>query len=122
MNPTTPARPSYRELDTVVLNRDLPEAGLRAGDLGAVVLAYGPAFDPGGVAVEFVTAAARPHGGAPVRNGDLLAVRRRTPRVAPCRLRRAAGRRGWLHGAPPPLQDRYASLRRRRAGAAGRPA
>jgi len=28
---------TYRELDTVVLLRDLPEAGLRAGDLSAVV-------------------------------------------------------------------------------------
>ena len=28
-------------LDTVVLNRDLPEHGLRAGDVGAVVELYG---------------------------------------------------------------------------------
>jgi len=28
-------------LDTVVLKRDLPEHGLRAGDLGAVVELYG---------------------------------------------------------------------------------
>lgn len=38
-----------RELDTVVLLRDIPEAGLRAGDLGAVVHAYLNAFE-----VEFV--------------------------------------------------------------------
>jgi hypothetical protein len=37
-------------LDTVVLNRDLPEHGLRAGDLGAVVELYGA----DGVEVEFV--------------------------------------------------------------------
>ncbi len=28
---------TIRELDTVVLNHDLPEHGLRSGDLGAVV-------------------------------------------------------------------------------------
>ena len=28
----------FHELDTVVLLRDLPEAGLRSGDLGAIVL------------------------------------------------------------------------------------
>ena len=37
-------------LDTVVLNRDLPGHGLRAGDLGAVVELY----QPDGVEVEFV--------------------------------------------------------------------
>ena len=30
-----------KELDTVALNRDLPEVGLQAGDLGAVVMVYG---------------------------------------------------------------------------------
>jgi hypothetical protein len=41
-----------KELDTVVLTRDLPEAGLRRGDIGAVVLVHGAgeAFD-----VEFVS-------------------------------------------------------------------
>jgi len=43
-----------RELDTVVLNRDVVEQGLRRGDVGAVVHRYhdGAAFE-----VEFVTAA-----------------------------------------------------------------
>ena len=43
----------FRELDTVVLTRDLDEHGLKCGDLGAVVHCY-----PGGTAfeVEFVTA------------------------------------------------------------------
>jgi len=46
---------SYKELDTVVLNRDLPEHGLRSGDLGAVVQIYGAnEFE-----VEFVTASGR---------------------------------------------------------------
>jgi uncharacterized protein DUF4926 len=37
-------------LDTVVLNRDLPQHGLRVGDVGAVVELYGTT----GVEVEFV--------------------------------------------------------------------
>jgi hypothetical protein len=37
-------------LDTVVLNRDLPQHGLHAGDVGAVVELYGTT----GVEVEFV--------------------------------------------------------------------
>lgn len=73
----------YRELDTVVLARDLPEAGLRAGDLGAVVLVYGPPDAPEGLEVEFVTASGRtqalrtlvPGDVRPVRDDDLLAVR-----------------------------------------------
>lgn len=38
-----------RELDSVVLLRDIPESGLRAGDLGAVVLVHPDAYE-----VEFV--------------------------------------------------------------------
>jgi len=45
----------YKTLDTVVLNRDLPEYGLRKGDLGAVVHVY----EPEGLEVEFVTASGR---------------------------------------------------------------
>lgn len=33
---------NYSVLDTVVLNRDLPEHGLKRGDLGAIVEIYGP--------------------------------------------------------------------------------
>ena len=42
----------HKLLDTVVLAHDLPERGLRAGDLGAVVEVY----EPDGLEVEFVTA------------------------------------------------------------------
>ncbi|MCR9093312.1 MAG: DUF4926 domain-containing protein [bacterium] len=42
----------FRELDTVVLKRDMPDLGLRRGDLGAVVHVYGTE----GLEVEFVTA------------------------------------------------------------------
>ena len=84
MTPSTepergPTRPPFRELDTVVLVRDLPEAGLRAGDLGAVVEVYAP----DALEVEFVTAAGRTQAlrtlaaadVRPVADDDLLAVR-----------------------------------------------
>ena len=38
-------------LDTVVLKKDMPEQGLKAGDVGAVVEKYGTT----GLEVEFVT-------------------------------------------------------------------
>ena len=45
----------FNQLDTVVLTRDIPDAGLRRGDLGAIVEVYGPnAFE-----VEFVAASGR---------------------------------------------------------------
>ncbi len=43
---------THAKLDTVVLSKDLPEHGLRAGDLGAVVELYGDE----GIEVEFVRA------------------------------------------------------------------
>ena len=46
---------NYKLLDTVVLNTDLPEHGLRSGDLGAVVQVY----EPDGLEVEFVNGAGR---------------------------------------------------------------
>ena len=45
----------FHELDTVVLLRDLPDAGLRSGDLGAIVLVYGDEA----LEVEFVLLAVR---------------------------------------------------------------
>lgn len=45
----------FNLLDTVVLTRDIPGAGLRRGDLGAIVEVHGPnAFE-----VEFVAASGR---------------------------------------------------------------
>jgi len=46
---------TYSVLDTVVLNRDLPEHGLKSGDLGAIVEVYGS----DALEVEFVTASGR---------------------------------------------------------------
>jgi hypothetical protein len=73
----------FHELDTVVLVRDVPDSGLRKGDLGAVVQLYGAEA----VEVEFVTASGRtqalltlPVGDVrPVRDDDLMAVRTASP-------------------------------------------
>lgn len=46
---------NFKVLDTVVLDRDFPEYGLRRGDLGAVVAVY----EPDGLEVEFVMASGR---------------------------------------------------------------
>ena len=69
----------FHELDPVVLRRDLPDSGLKAGDLGAIVHVY----TPDTVEVEFATAAGRTQAlltlqaddVRPVRDDDLLAVR-----------------------------------------------
>lgn len=75
---------SIRELDSVVLERDLPERGLRKGDLGAVVHVYdADTFD-----VEFVrfsgeTQALVQLGRSDIRtvnDGDVPSVRPGAPR------------------------------------------
>ena len=70
---------TYKLLDTVVLRRDLPQYGLRQGDLGAVVQVCGPA----GLEVEFVTASGKTQALVtltaddvrPVVDSDLISVR-----------------------------------------------
>ena len=61
----------FKELDTVVLGRDLPEHGLRRGDLGAVVQVY----EPDGLEVEFVTASGRTQALLTLRVDDVREVR-----------------------------------------------
>jgi hypothetical protein len=60
----------YKELETVVLNRDLPEQGLRSGDLGAVVQVYGA----DAIEVEFVTASGRTQALLTLTTGDVRSV------------------------------------------------
>jgi len=60
----------FKELQTVVLNRDLPEEGLRSGDLGAVVQVY----EPDGLEVEFVSAAGKTEALVTLRDTDVRAV------------------------------------------------
>lgn len=70
---------SFRELETVVLDRDLPEHGLRRGDLGAIVQLY----EPDHYEVEFVTASGQTQALVtlravdlrPVRDGEVVTVR-----------------------------------------------
>lgn len=76
----------FRELDTVVLIRDLSDGSLRAGDLGAVV----QVLDDNNVEVEFVTALGRTEEVRTlpiadlrlVRDDDLLTVRQASKRGA----------------------------------------
>ena len=60
----------FKLLDTVVLTRDVPDAGLRSGDLGAIVEIYGPdAFE-----VEFVAASGRTQALVTLADSDLRLV------------------------------------------------
>jgi len=61
----------YRELETVVLEHDIPERGLRKGDLGAVVELY----DPDGLDVEFVRASGRTQALVTLKASDVRRVR-----------------------------------------------
>jgi hypothetical protein len=70
---------NFAQLDTVVLDRDLTQHGLRRGDLGAVVEIY----EPDGLDVEFVLASGQTqalvelttHDVRPTRARDMIAVR-----------------------------------------------
>lgn len=61
---------SFKLLQTVVLDRDLPEQGLRKGDLGAVVQVY----EPDGLEVEFVSASGKTEALVTLRDTDVRAV------------------------------------------------
>ena len=61
---------TFRELDIVVLEKDLPAHGLKQGDLGAVVELY----EPDGVEVEFVTASGKTQALVTLNVADLRAV------------------------------------------------
>ena len=66
-------------LDTVVLQRSLPEHGVQIGDVGAVVEIY----EPDGIEVEFVTGSGKTQALVtlkikdvrPISGGDILSVR-----------------------------------------------
>ncbi len=60
----------FKELQTVVLDRDLPEQGLRRGDLGAIVQVY----EPNGLEVEFVSASGRTEALVTLKESDVRAV------------------------------------------------
>jgi len=60
----------FKLLDTVVLKRDLPEAGLRAGDLGAIVEVH----DADHFEVEFIAASGRTQALITLRSDDMRHV------------------------------------------------
>lgn len=60
----------FKVLDTVVLDKDLPDHGLRRGDLGAVVQVY----EPDGLEVEFVMASGRTEALVTLNVKDVRAV------------------------------------------------
>ena len=70
----------FKLLDTVVLDRDIEDSGLRTGDLGTIVEVY----EPDGIEVEFVSASGKTEALVtmtqadvrPVPDGDLISVRR----------------------------------------------
>ena len=62
---------TFALLDTVVLERDLPEHGLRRGDLGAVVEVY----EPDGLEVEFMRASGRTQALVELTTRDVRAIR-----------------------------------------------
>lgn len=61
---------TFKQLDTVVLDRDLPEHSLRRGDLGAVVEIYAP----DGLDVEFVSASGKTEALVTLKTKDVRAV------------------------------------------------
>jgi hypothetical protein len=61
---------SFHTLDVVVLNTDLPDPGLKRGDLGAVVDVY----SPDAIEVEFVTASGRTRAIITLRASDIREV------------------------------------------------
>ena len=73
-------------LDVVVLERSLPDAGLRKGDLGSVVELYPPT----GLEVEFVAASGRTQALVTLDESDVRLVRD-TDVVAVRELKRVAG-------------------------------
>lgn len=60
----------FAELDTVVLRHDIPEHGLRTGDVGAVVEVYGEQ----GIEVEFVQASGQTKALLTLKSSDVRAV------------------------------------------------
>ncbi len=60
----------HKPLDTVVLTTDLPEHGLRKGDLGVVVETY----DPDGIEVEFVAPSGKTRAVLALASRDVRAV------------------------------------------------
>lgn len=76
----------FKLLDTVVLKRDVPEAGLRVGDLGAIVEVH----DADHFEVEFVAGSGRTQALVTLRSDEIRHVNDRDL-IAVRSLQQAAG-------------------------------
>ena len=64
-----------RELEMIVLKHDIPEYGLRGGDIGVVVHSYSPhGSEKAGYEVEFVTAEGKTIALLTLRTPDIRAM------------------------------------------------
>jgi hypothetical protein len=61
---------SIKVLDTVVLNKDIPENNLKKGDLGAVVEIY----EPDGIEVEFIMGSGKTRALITLKNKDIRSL------------------------------------------------
>ena len=61
---------TFKPLDTIVLDKDIPEHGLCPGDLGVVVEVY----PPDGIEVEFVTASGLTKALVTLKESDVRAI------------------------------------------------
>ncbi len=61
---------TFKTLDTIVLDKELPEHDLRPGDLGVVVEVY----PPDGLEVEFVTGSGRTTALVTLKESDVRAI------------------------------------------------
>ena len=61
---------TFKTLDTIVLDKELPEHDLRPGDLGVVVEVY----PPDGLEVEFVTGSGRTKALVMLKESDVRAI------------------------------------------------
>ncbi len=61
---------TFKTLDTIVLDKELPEHDLRPGDLGVVVEVY----PPDGLEVEFVTGSGRTKALVTLKESDVRAI------------------------------------------------
>ena len=61
---------TFKTLDTIVLDKDLPDHDLRPGDLGVVVEVY----PPDGLEVEFVTGSGRTKALVTLKESDVRAI------------------------------------------------
>ena len=72
----------YDELDVVALTRDLPEHGLRRGQVGTIVLVHREGADDGAFEVEFVDVEGQTYAMLAVDGHDLMVLHHELPEPA----------------------------------------